>query len=90
MCEDAILQLRTFTAGRLSCHSFRRWFSASEVRFDEIEDADVQRLLDEARRAMQRYDGPELRERLADRIQSAGLFDILAVPKRAAPTPPPA
>jgi hypothetical protein len=83
--EDAILQLRTFTTGRLSSHSFRRWFEASEGRFLEIgPDDDVMRLLGEARAALGRYDGSELRERLANRIDAAGLAALLAVPKRPA------
>ena len=81
--EDAILQLRTFTTGRLSCHSFRRWFEASEGRFAEIgPDDDVMLLLGEARAALGRYDGSELRERLADRVQMSGLAELLALPKR--------
>ena len=89
--EDAILQLRTFTTGRLSSHSFRRWFEASEGRFVEIgPDDDVMLLLGEARAALGRYDGPELRERLADRIQTAGMAGLLAIPKRPAAVLPPA
>ena len=89
--EDAILQLRTFTTGRLSSHSFRRWFEASEGRFVEIgPDDDLACLLGEARAALGRYDGPELRERLADRIQTVGLAGLLAVPKRPVAAQPPA
>ena len=83
--EDAILQLRTFTTGRLSSHSFRRWFEASEPRFVEIgPDDQVERLIGEARAALGRYDGPELREQLAERIDTAGLTPLLAIPKRPA------
>jgi hypothetical protein len=88
--EDAILQLRTFTTGRLSSHSFRCWFEASQGRFVEIGPGDdVMLLLGEARAALARYDGSELRERLADRYQTAGLAELLAVPKRPAMAQPP-
>ena len=83
--EDAILQLRTFTTGRLSSYSFRRWFEASEGRFVEIgPDDEVMLLLSEARAALRRYDGPELREQLAERIERSGLTPLLEIPKRAA------
>ena len=87
--EDAILQLRTFTTSRLSCHAFRRWFEASEGRFGELDpDDEVVRLLGEARAALGRYDGPELREQLTDRIHASGLASLLAVPKRPAVAQP--
>jgi hypothetical protein len=87
--EDALLQLRTFTTGRLSSHSFRCWFEASEGRFVEIgPDDDVMRLLGEARAALGRYDGAELRERLLERVRTAGLTELLALPKRPTAAPP--
>ena len=88
--EDAILQMRTFTTGRLSSYAFRRWFEASECRFVEIgPDDDVMLLLSEARAALGRYDGGELRDHLVERIQMAGLMPLLEIPKRVMASQPP-
>jgi hypothetical protein len=88
--EDTILQLRTFTTGRLSSYAFRRWFEASECRFVEIgPDDDVSLLLSEARSALSRYDGGELRDQLVERVQMAGLMPLLEIPKRVMASPPP-
>jgi len=88
--EDAILQLRTFTTGRLSSYAFRRWFEVSECRFVEISpDDDVLVLLSEARAALSSYDGGELRDRLVERVQMAGLMPLLEIPKRVMASSPP-
>jgi len=92
--EDALLQVRTFVAGRLSVRAYSAWRNATRARLAELDEPDLAVLLGLVDESITRFTRRDLRGVEALRadlrfvISEADLSHLLAEPWRGGRTAP--